>query len=276
MTSHTKKTGTTKNDKGKIHAARKKHLTEKVYLAALKEFWEGRLMTSLERLTKTLADDQLTRGLTFKLYRLWIEILSHQEEESALKGLLAHLAQRGEREHGSNAVYLALQGMIHYELDEFEAAGLHLKAIGPTSEPYAMELTQLVQNRIVAAEPPALWGIRDDLQDFFHMQTLARGLLLSADSMKLQLVLERITQRFRGSPVRDLFEMHVAFDQKNYEQAGQAALSLVERFPGNSDYRFHLGYIAAAVENYPMAIRQLSMANELTDHNDPDILNWLS
>ena len=276
MTSHTKKNSPTKNDKSKSHTTRKKHVTEKAYIASLKEFWEGRLMTSLERLTKMLADDQLTKGLTFKLYRLWIEILAVQEEQGALRSLWAHLAHLAQEDHSTAFTYQALQGLIHYELDEFEAAHLLQKAIGQSSDPYAIELRHLTETRTQPeAVLPLLWTIRDELQDFFHLQTLARGLFLLKDNLKLRWVIDHITQRFRGSPVQDLFDMHIAVDQKNYEKAGQAALALVERFPGNSDYRFHLGYIAVMVENYAMAIKQLSMANDLTDHSDPDILNWL-
>jgi tetratricopeptide (TPR) repeat protein len=249
---------------------------EKSYLAALREFWEGRPMTSIERLSKLLVDDSVTRVTTLKLYRLWIEILAEQKSTSDLKSLAEHLAVRALNDAASSAEFYALRGMIHFELDEYDAANLILSSIKVYDNPYVAELQGVLATRTSTSfAMEELWAKRDEIIDYFHMATLAHHFASLNEGLKLDWILERIKSCYQESPLPDFFKYHQLLSAGQAHKACGVIGKLVDRFPGNTEYRFHAGYAAAKSGDYVAAVENLSVAASLTENSDPDILNWL-
>ena len=107
---------------GKSNSRRNSPQLSTEYLSSVKAYWEGRPRTCIERLATTLSMDPSPDDV-HRLYRLWIECLAHQNEILALRTLLNHFSFF--IEIGPDRVTnMALKGMVHFELDEINAAAL--------------------------------------------------------------------------------------------------------------------------------------------------------
>lgn len=232
--------------------------TDRSYQKALRDFWHGDFAAAADAVSSNLVDepDSIAR---FACYRLWIEALSEQGDKASLRSLLQHLFVRAQAEPDDQATYLALRGIIHLELDEASAAKLFAKAVtGNFGDPYTLELCQRVDQRFGASAIPALARSTTRLDDFFHWQSLARGLLIHNAEEALQDTLHHIQHCFRGSPLSQVFEFHRCIERGYYAGAALVAERLVELYPDSSDYRYYHAYALFEDGNYPAARRILA------------------
>ena len=89
------------------------------YLDALEDFWGGRSRTTLEHVSNFLADkpDHVDN---LALYRLWIEVLADEGNFSGLRSLGQHLDSLVAGQTRQKSSFFALQGIVHFELDEID------------------------------------------------------------------------------------------------------------------------------------------------------------
>lgn len=254
----------------------KKAILNSGYLSSLKGFWEGRPHTAIERLSEILAQDPFIDE-TNRLYRLWIEILVDSEELASLSDLDEHLSYRCSTDTDSAITFMALRGIIQFELDKFDAAKLMLKSIARnTNNPYVAELSMLCQQRTEAeANVEPLLDIYDNLTDYFHLQTLARGLVLKKDSTKLNQVIKKIRANYPDSPLPDFFQLHRYIENNNFHRAYDASTRLVQRYPGNYNFGFLFGYLSILTKEYEQAIHEFQRLNSLHGKFDPDAFSFL-
>ena len=151
-----------------------------LFQEALKLYWGGQLSKAVDAVTRLLADDPETDD-RFAAYRLWIEALAELNERPALAMLSEHLFLRGQADPDDHETYTALRGMIDLELDAIQAVRLAVKALGEARQnPYVLELIQIYENRIFDIRSPQevtkLLKSCAPVSDYFHWQTIARGL----------------------------------------------------------------------------------------------------
>lgn len=253
-------------------------MQNKSYQGALAAYWNGQVNTAIELLSPELEAD-LSIIDTAPLYRLWIEILADKGEIAALRHLAEHFGFRLEADEDSNihTMNMALKGLIHFELDEIEAAKLMARSVADqTHNPYVMELEQLCRNRMnIDRVTNLLLPMKDKIFDYCQLATLAKTLYQAKDHNNLKRIVERIEQLYANAPLAAQFAMQDAVEKKQYDIAKKHAQTLAKRFTGNIEFAFQNGYIAAKSAEYDSAITELTRASGLARHEDPDILSWL-
>jgi len=246
------------------------------YAAALKSYWAGDLSRALDQASTLLAEDP-DGAHRFAAYRLWIEVLAAQQDLESLAALGSHLFLRGQAEPDFQPTYVALRGLVHFERDEIDAARLVARAfVGETTDVYGLELGQLVRNRTEPSSGAlALLASTAPLADYFHWQTLARGLLAAGAEEALGEALGFVRAHFRGATLPHVFEFHRCIDNGYYAGASLVAGRLVELYPESTDYRYYLAYALYEDGDYPSARRTLGELLPLTGGDDAEVLGLL-
>lgn len=248
----------------------------KDYISSLKAYWEWRPKIAIERLTTSLALDTCP-GMFFSLYRLWIEVLAKAQERESLQSLLEHLSFYVENESEQYETFAALKGMIHFELDEFEASKLVLRTVRKFSgNPFVWELSYRLMNRI-AAKPPKIGfkKYRNSIRDYFHLRSYANAALLIEDRDELSWCYNRFLQIYPLSPFVDLSEFHGYLNKREFSKSIPSGRRLTEKFPLNIEFGFEFGYVLAQKGDYGEAIAEFSRLIDELGEDDPDVLNWL-
>ena len=117
------------------------------YEECLGYFWQGDTQKALDLVTDYLldGDDETHR---YKMYRLWVEVLSQDEDRASLVHLGEHLFLRGQAEPDCHATFAAMRGLVHLELDEFDGARLIAEnVVDFVDDPYCMELCSRIALR---------------------------------------------------------------------------------------------------------------------------------
>ena len=239
------------------------------YSQALKGHWEGRTRTAIERLGQIIVEATDIKA-SLPLYRLWIEVLSDGRERAALRKLADHLLFASESESEFAKTFLALKGLVHFELDEITAAGVLAHSLRKeTRNHYALELRQLVDDRMSPRfKKPLLQTCEDELTDYFHFEALAKSFVLRNQNQAYHTLAQRIRELFPESPLVEAIELMSYVTKGDHEHAHHVAEHLVARFPGNLEYSVQLAYVTVRARNFDRAIEELDRALNL--HTDPD------
>ncbi len=246
------------------------------YISAIRAYWEWRPRTCLERLTTMLSLDTY-KPETYHLYRLWIEVLANLGELSTLRSLIDHLAFYIENDRAHIERFSALKGLVHFELDEIEAARLiDLSLKGVSTDPYVWELRHLLDRRLSLKAPRANFKKhRHLLYDYFHLKTYALAALRFKDKEESTWAMRRINALYPQSPFCDLVQFHGLIDDKAFREAASVAKGLVDRFPLSVEFGFNYGYALAMNHDFARASIELGRINEFYPDEDIDVLNWL-
>lgn len=251
------------------------------YKMALYTFWTQRPITSIEHLSKIIADN--TEEDICPLYRLWIEILADQKDEQALSSLNRHLLYRlstedesflsEDQEHSISA----LRGLIHCELDELQAARLIYTSLkDDRSNQYVEELYFTIQNRLkLSADTDGLWAIKDKINDYYVLSTLVKGLIINQESQKLHNILSKINTMFENSPIYRQYKLHSYFDYNDFNSMYKISNELMEMYPTNLDYVVYTAYSLCKLNDYYEAAKILRHTYFTTKEDDLDILYLL-
>lgn len=258
---------------------------------ALKFYWGGQPQKSVEAIANLLAEDPGVEN-RFAAYRLWIEALAELKERPSLALLSEHLFLRGQAEPDDHETYLALRGIIDLELDAVQAVRLSVKALRELQHnPYVLELIQIYENRVfettsTPATPPLL-NSRSPILDYFHWQTIARGLHSMAEHTDLGTserevvvealdeVFELVREEFRGTPLPGLFAFHRYIQSRDFSAAVVVAQELARAYPTNVDVLYYYAYALFEDGNYPSARQVLNNTLGLAGERDPEILSLL-
>lgn len=250
---------------------------DKRYQEALHSFWRADARTAAERISQYLAD-QPEGSHVFAAYRLWIEAAAEAADHAQLVALGEHLFARGREAEEGRATYVALRGLVHLELDEVSAAKLICRGVrSEIDDPYCMELVQRVDARFESVEGtvPALLTATTRLDDYFHWQSLCRGLIARAADEATQEAMAHVANVYRGSPLPALFEFHRSVEKGYFAAAAMMAERLAGMFPDNMDYRYYHAYALFEDGNYPGAKRILTDCVRRMGETDPEIVGLL-
>jgi len=276
-----KKLGPKSNEKGPsnvigIKGAQAKPRIDRNYLQALKGYWENRTRTAVERLTQIIVDEE-DPTKTFPLYRLWIEVLSSGRDLAALKKLVDHMHFLGEAEAEHTGTFLALRGLIHFELDEIDAASTIARSLRKeTHNLYGLELRQLIEDRTSPRfKKPLLLSQEHNLRDYFHFESLAKSLVLRNENQAFHILGRRIREIFPESPLIESIELMSFVTKGEYRSGIHLANQLVAKFPGNVEYSIQLAYVATRARDFDTAITELTRAANLHTEVDGDALSLL-
>jgi tetratricopeptide (TPR) repeat protein len=250
--------------------------TDRAYQDALQAYWRGDHDGAATKIADHLADDP-DGAHRFASYRLWIECCAETSDRASLRVLRDHLFLRGQAEPDDLPRYAALRGLAHLELDQASAAKLLAKGLrDEVADPYALELCQIVDNRFGVGDGiPVLCRATTRIDDFFHWQTLARGLIATGDDEAMSEVLQHVRTTYRGSPMPLLFEFHRCVESGYYAGAAVCAARLTEMFPNNRDYAYYHAYALFEDGDYPGARRILSDVVRTTGEDDAEIVGLL-
>lgn len=248
----------------------------KEYKSSLKAYWEWRPRTCLERLTTSLSMEPKPEEVHC-LYRIWIEVLANLEETETLRTLTEHFSFHIQQNPDDVVRYTALKGMIHFELDEIEAARLIQRSLRDhNKDPYVWELNYRINRRLSDGITRCNYKKnRDELYDYFHLVAYAQAALATGDDAEIEWVQKRMFDLFPNAPYLDLIQFHYYIDLKEYSRAANIAKELTQRFPLSIEYAFNLGYAHAKDQSYVEAITELSRINDLYPDEDCDVLCWL-
>lgn len=245
------------------------------YQTALRAYFQGDLVTAADQASAYLAEEP-DSSHRFASYRLWIEALAGQGDQASMTSLRDHLFVRGQAEPDDQPTYAALRGVVHFELDEFAAARLLARAFETAVDnPYGLELVQLVDHRLERTEVPALCRATSPVEDFFHWQTLSRGLLVRKQEEALIEVLGFVKQRFRTAPMPQVFEFHRSVEKGYYAAAAIMAEKLCEMYPDHVDYQFYHAYALFEDGDYPSARKILTAVVKKKGHVDAELVGLL-
>jgi tetratricopeptide (TPR) repeat protein len=222
------------------------------YDRALHAYWAKDYDKSLDIITSLLVEEPDGEHL-FAGYRLWIELLAATGDVASLGALKNHLFIRGQAEPEHQEYFSSLRGITHFEMDEFGAAKLLSSAVEKHfHNPYAMELVQLVTDRLSAdhTEVPAILHTSVRIDDYVTFQSLARALVARRSRRALEELTSWLRDTYRSSPLPAEVEFHSCIDSQTFAAASIIAQRLVELHPGNADYHYYLAYSLFEDGNY--------------------------
>lgn len=252
----------------------------KKYLSTLELYWSQRRRDAMTYLAKTIEDDFEHEDIHI-FYRLWIELLSETHDYLSLHFLKKHLTTMAPQ-YSNYDQWAALRGLVHLELDEVEAVALILRAIKNNEDsPYALELAQRYSLRTKNTSSDhigidlSLLSCKSSVTDYFVLQTLARGLLISGEIDSLTKLLSSISQNYSHSPIEDEFRFWKLFEENKLKEAITVGKRLTQRFPQNENYQFNLAYTYFCHEEVEKAVQGLENFDIKTRKKDPDSLALL-
>jgi tetratricopeptide (TPR) repeat protein len=257
---------------------------DRSYVEALEAFWQRKHQLAITILTDQLTQESETDSFAL-FYRLWIEVCAQSGDRASLRALKPHLFAMGQEKSSDHVTFFALRGLVHFELDEIEAATVLAQSCENTEKnPYVLELLQRLSLRMRPAggfrgdeELNCLRLLRqkDGLKDYFHWQYVVLGLVTVGHTEGVGLALEHMGQFFPRSPLPHLFEYHRSLERGYFAAAATVAERLRELAPEVVDYMYFQAYAYFEDGDYPSARKVLHEANQITGGFDAEIVGLL-
>ncbi|NRA46386.1 MAG: hypothetical protein HRU09_15650 [Oligoflexales bacterium] len=248
-----------------------------LYQEGLQLLWNREYEKCLDYVTAFIVEDWDNANV-FLWYRLWIEVLSEQKDFDSLKLLKTHILNRGV-ESEEQISWQALRGLIHLELDEWEACELLALCLDKNFDcAYCLEFIQRYHLRVTSEDEGYYLNLEhseEDLNDYFHWLNLARAYLLCGGEDELVSILKYSKKLFPDSPLHDEFLAYLYLDDYRVAEAKTYTSQLKTQFPNNSDYSYLHGYVLRNLNDFKGAIKSFQHVNTL-DPNDPDALSELA
>jgi len=242
------------------------------YVTALSHFWNGRPQTAIEHLTTLLADNP-DRGDRFMLYRLWVDILAEQKDFMLLKSLADHLHILGMIDSNRASSYMAIRGLVHFELDELEAAKFYARAVGNgVHNPYSHELAFRLEQRTSLS--PVLFVTmksKSKLSDYFHLKCAVDSAHDNGDHGLANSLLKQVGKLYPDSPLPLQYRVQVSLREERFDDARKYLDKLSELFPANHDYLVYSAFSCVQSEKYQQALKYLGTLMNRGAEDDLDV-----
>jgi len=245
------------------------------YLQALRLYWQNEKEGALALLSERLADGKSQQ--THPYYRLWIEALAEDHDESSLRILQRHIQRNIDYQHPSWIGLYALTGLIHYELGELEAGRiLQRKLERHTSDPYSLELSLVLGPELAEEDQLQLAkGMIKSSTDYFILRRATLLGVRQQDSAFSRKVLATIEERLGENPLGAEIGFHKQFSARQFRKAWQFARFLRESFPLNAQYQFYYAYTSYLIDRNRTALEEFLKLNRRTQEGDPDVLGMI-
>ncbi len=242
------------------------------YVDSLEDFWGGRKQTSIEHLSKALAEYPDHQDV-LSLYRLWIEVLGEVEDKNGLQSLLKHLEIRSYESPKQAASFGALRGLICLELGRVEEAELYsVTAKGTSAVFYRSEL--LIRLRHLRGDFDYHGEHRklEKSSDYFHLRLLASTHFYHKNQKRMDELFHRIEGYFPSAPVGAYFGFHQAYEGGDMAVALQEATTLIEKYPSNLNFRVYRIYSLVSLRRFEEATNELEEALDVHGDADADLV----
>ncbi|HYX32106.1 MAG TPA: hypothetical protein VE954_03260 [Oligoflexus sp.] len=242
------------------------------YLQALRLYWQNEKEGALSLLSERLADGKSQQPHLY--YRLWIESLAEDQDESSLRILQRHIQRHINYQHPSWIGLYALTGLIHYELGELEAGRiLQRKLERHTSDPYSRELSLVLGPELPDEDQLQIAkGMIKVTADYFVLRRAALLGVRLQDATFSRKVMDTLQDRIGESPLGAEIGFHKQFSVKQYRKAWQFARFLREVYPLNSQYQFYFAYTSYLIDRNRTALEEFLKLNRRAQEGDPDVL----
>lgn len=244
------------------------------YEKGLRLYWAGDTSKCIEFLTDFLARKPFHRD-SARLYRLWIEVLCEDQDQASLSALEKHLEARclAGQESGD---YFSLRGIIHLELGKNQAADLFASASSKRMNSYGNEIRQKQALRKCLSDTYPLIESISTSKDYFHFRELALYAYLTGQEEIAQKVIALGQVRFPKSPLREVFQFHVAYQDEDYVLALSSASALTDLYPNHPTYSFYLGYLQLLSGDYEKAVVNFQKSLDNSKDQEPETVSLLS
>jgi len=245
------------------------------YLQALRLYWQNEKEGALSLASEKLAEGKSQQPQLY--YRLWIEALADDNDESSLRILQRHIQRNINYQHPTWIGLYALTGLIHYELGELEAARiLQRKLIRHTSDAYSRELSIVLGLEMETEEELQIAkAMIKQSSDYFILRRAALAAIRLDQQSLTKKILDTIQDRIGDSPFSSEVGFHQQFSSRQYRKAWQYARNLRDAYPLNSQYQFFYAYTSYMIDRNRTALEEFIKLNRRSHEEDPDVLSMI-
>lgn len=245
------------------------------YLTCLRSYWNGQLDKCKKQIIRGISSSAYP-DTDIYLYRLWIEISAKERDLSSLEVLKSHLNQLADEDHEFQNLYYSLIAIIHFELDEIEAAELMLSSLEQSkSNLYTRELQFWLDARksehILAHD----WLLKYGSVDYVAVEKVARYFAQLSDYSNSLSVCRYASDYYEESCLEEKIQLQLIIELESWNDAEEVSGFLHKKFSHNPDFLFQLAYAKFRNKRITQAIDNLEQAAELSHHQDPHILHLL-
>ncbi len=267
----TKRKGAKKQERAPLPPVK----VDKAYLAALESYWNGDSEYCKAILVNYLYEQQVT-DTAICMYRLWIEVLASDQDESGLRLLQRHLSDFTESAPKLAAIFYAFIGLIHLELDELEAAQLFLRGLGAEAATvYGLELQLRLQARVATALPKSqLLSDQSLWFDYVQIEKIGSLFWQFNKKSKLNQLCSYVDSLFPASPLSTKIRIAQLLERKDWKSAFKAAQSLYQKFPNHRQSVIFYSSSLALAKQFDESIFSLERLHHT--HHDSEFLTLLS
>ena len=166
--------------------------------------------------------------------------------------------------------------LIHYELDEREAAELMYQSqLSGKSNLYHRELGFWLGASKEQVTPDHSWLSEYSSVDYMVVEKIARYFQEINDYPNALQVCHYASHYYEKSYLEEKIQLQLILSLGNTADLIEKANFLHKKFPYNPDYLFCLGYGQLNSKSYKDAVETLELAADLSHHRNPDILKCL-
>ena len=252
-----------------------KKFVDPQYLTCLRSYWNGQIEKSKKQIVKGISSSNYPHIDVF-LYRLWIELAAQERDSTTLNMLKAHLNQLADEEQEYQEIYYSLIALTHFELDEIEAAELMLRSLQKgKSNLYQRELQFWLEARDVDRVPDHSWVFQYKSTDYVVIEKIARYFAINSDFSSALKICAAANKNYEKSHLDKQIQLQLIVNLSNWNDALEVSSFLHNKFPQNPTFLHQAGHACFQMKKYKDAIDYLELGREVSNHQDPDILNLL-
>lgn len=244
------------------------------YLTCLRFYWNGQIEQTKKSIIKAIASSD-NPNVDVMLYRLWIEIASQERDTATLNMLKSHINQLAD-EGEYSSIYYSLIALIHYELDEIEAAELMLRGLEKeTKNLYLFELEFWLSVRDADHQGDESWVSSCQAVDYIVIERVAK-FFSTNNAFDRALALASIADKSAsGSHLGEQVKLQLILNLENWQDSLELSKTLRKAFPGNNTFRYYEAYACFRLDRFQDVVSYLGSGEKSSNQMDPDSLNLL-
>ncbi|SMF46751.1 tetratricopeptide repeat protein [Pseudobacteriovorax antillogorgiicola] len=245
------------------------------YLTCLRSYWNGQIETSKKQIVKGISSAK-NPGVDLLLYRLWIELAAQERDSTTLNMLKAHLNKLADESEDYKSIYYSLIALVHFELDEIEAAELMINSLDAEKHNlYFCELRFWLTTRDLEQNPDESWLFQFKTIDYVVIEKVARYFATNSAYDRSLGVCHAAEKAYAKSHLDKQIQLQLIMKLGCWKDALEASDFLHKKFPQNPSFLLDAGYASFQLKKYKDAVDYLEMGKGVSYEQDPDILNLL-
>jgi hypothetical protein len=246
------------------------------YTNCLNLFWNADTRKAVDKIGQFLEKNHDSDG-KFHFYRLWIECLDMDQDYSGLVALNEHFDLRS-RDLEFAEEYLALKGLVHLKLDEFEAADLVAEGFDSDCESsfmyeFANEYNYRNQNADVVHIP--FTSFKGQVWDYFHLRNLNTAILVGKCEKEFKECSAYLKKIYGSSPAFFASKIGEQVKKGSFGRAYKLSDDLVNSYPKNLHFKGLKASISALAGDKKESLKLVFSVLKKTFFSDEaQLANW--